>query len=92
MIGTNNIGSNPPEQIADGVKMIVEETRQSSARKVLLLGRISARQERGQSQVKTCVRRAQGQPDHHKLDDGKGVFYLDLWTIFSKRTDRSRRR
>src|SRR5687767_7836906 len=41
MIGTNNIGSNPPEQIAAGVKKIVEKLREK-------IGRASCR-ERGEA-------------------------------------------
>ncbi|HXY36095.1 MAG TPA: GDSL-type esterase/lipase family protein, partial [Planctomycetaceae bacterium] len=81
-IGTNNSGGDKPEQIAAGVRSIVEKLRSGlPATKVLVLAIFP----RGPS------------PDNHlrkvneaaneriaKLADGKNVFYLDIGKNFLK--------
>jgi lysophospholipase L1-like esterase len=79
MIGTNNLGSNPPDEIADGVIAIVKKLREKLPEtKVLLLGvcprddNPSARRDR----IKTINDRIA------KLDDDKMVEYLDIGKYF----------
>jgi lysophospholipase L1-like esterase len=82
MIGTNNCGSNTPEQIAAGVRAIVEKLRSSlPATKVLVLA-IFPRGPNSENKLRkvneaTNERIAQ-------LADGKNVFYLDIGKKFLK--------
>jgi lysophospholipase L1-like esterase len=76
MIGTNNMGDNSAEQIADGVTAIVKElNRQKPHTKVLLLGifpRSAKATDAVRDKIKDCNQRIA------KLDDGKLVHYLDI--------------
>jgi lysophospholipase L1-like esterase len=79
MIGTNNLGTNAPDEIADGVTAIVKRLREKLPEtKILLLGVFprdenpSARRER----IKSINDRIA------KLDDGKMVEYLDIGKSF----------
>lgn len=89
MIGTNNVGSNTPAEIADGIEAIVAECRkQKAVVKVLLLGvfpRSGARvpkdvdhisAEKLNPAIKSINERIA------KLDDGKDVKYLDIGGSF----------
>jgi lysophospholipase L1-like esterase len=80
MIGTNNVGSNGPEEIAQGVTTIVENLRKQLPKsKILLLGVFprdpqpaSPRRER----LKLVNERIS------KLDDGSNIRYLDIGKAF----------
>lgn len=84
MIGTNNSGSDPAEEIANGIKKIVEFIRtKSPATKVLLLaifprGEKPNPQRQKISQVNSAIAR---------LDDGQSVFYLDIGDKFLQGSD-----
>src|SRR5262249_31376212 len=81
MIGTNNMGSNSVEEIADGIKAIVQEIKkQTPETKVLLLG-IFPRSPKAEDSVRTKIK------DVNKIvakldDDGKSVRYLDIGDKF----------
>ncbi|MBI1916670.1 MAG: GDSL family lipase, partial [Planctomycetes bacterium] len=76
MIGTNNLGNNTAEEIADGIKAIVKETHKRSPKtKVLLLGIFP----RGPKPNPQREKIKQVNEIIAKLDDGgKTVEYLDL--------------
>jgi lysophospholipase L1-like esterase len=89
MIGTNNVGGNSAEQIAEGIEAIVKELRRQRPKmKILLLGvfprsgtRIpreatEAKPDQLQPKIKEINRRIA------KLDDGKNVVYLDIGDKF----------
>jgi lysophospholipase L1-like esterase len=80
MIGTNNTGSNSAEEIADGVKAIVEELRsQRPETKVLLLAvfpRSPKPTDKMRDKIKDINQRIA------KLDDGQNVRYLDIGEKF----------
>src|SRR5262249_44263053 len=76
MIGTNNMGSNSAEQIADGVTAIVKElNHQRPHTKILLLG-IFPRSAKATDSVRDKIKDCNGRIA--KLDDGKMVHYLDI--------------
>jgi lysophospholipase L1-like esterase len=80
MIGTNNIGSNSVEQIADGITAIVKEIgKRSPESKVLLLG-IFPRSPKGTDKVRD--RLANINKIVANLDDGKNVKYMDIGAKF----------
>ncbi len=91
MIGTNNIGSDSAEQIAEGVSAIVSEVRKQKPKaKVLLLG-VFPRSGKPAKELKTdsVATAAELQPKVKainerlaKLDDGKNVKYLDIGDKF----------
>lgn len=76
MIGTNNSGSNSPEEIAEGVTKIVQQIREKTPKtKVLLLatfprGAYPSDQKRQVNEKSNAI--------VAKLDDGEHVFYLDI--------------
>ena len=81
MIGTNNLGGNTDEQIAEGVKAIVEEIhKQKPETKVLLLGifpRAASAKDSTRKKIKDINEMIS------KLDDGgKHVKYLDIGDKF----------
>jgi lysophospholipase L1-like esterase len=80
MIGTNNSGNNTPEEIADGIKVIVEQIKTKSPdTKILLLGVFP----RGAN--KEDKRRIVNEKTNAiatKLADEKTVFYLDIGDKF----------
>ena len=80
MIGTNNASANTPEEVAEGVKAIIDRLRTKlPATKVLLLG-IFPRGENNENplrQVNVKVNKVIA-----KLADDKTVFYLDLSPMF----------
>jgi lysophospholipase L1-like esterase len=80
MIGTNNMGSNSAEQIADGVRAIVAELRhQKPHMKVLVLG-IFPRNPKASDPVRGKIKEVN--QSIAKLDDGKNVKYLDIGDKF----------
>jgi len=85
MIGTNNAGHSPhqtPEQIADGVKAIVERLRAKLPdTKILLLG-IFPRGADGQDPIRQINEKANA--IFSKLADERTVFYLDIGPKFLK--------
>lgn len=88
MIGTNNSGSNSPEQIAEGVTAIVKELRkQRPETKVLLLG-VFPRAGKAEKDSKSVPAKdlqpkiKQINDRIAKLDDGKSVKYLDIGAKF----------
>lgn len=80
MIGTNNLGSNTPPQIAEGVTAIVKEIQtRTPATKILLLG-VFPRSEKATDPARAKI--GQINADIAKLDDGKQVFFLDIGAKF----------
>jgi lysophospholipase L1-like esterase len=80
MIGTNNAGSNSPEQIAQGVEAIVKELRSRLPdAKILLLG-VFPRGEKPDNRLRHRV--AQVNEIISGLGDGKVVHYLDIGQAF----------
>ncbi|HWG42842.1 MAG TPA: platelet-activating factor acetylhydrolase IB subunit [Gemmataceae bacterium] len=80
MIGTNNMGSNSAEEIADGVKAIVAELRrQKPNMKILVLG-IFPRSPKANDKVRDKIKEVN--KSIAKLDDGKNVKYLDIGEKF----------
>jgi lysophospholipase L1-like esterase len=79
MIGTNNLRSNPPEEIADGIVEIVKALRERLPEtKILLLG-VFPRDEKP-SPKREDIRTINGRIA--KLDDGSMVRYLDIGKKF----------
>jgi len=80
MIGTNNSGSNTPAEIADGVKVIVEQIRKKSpSTKILLLAVFP----RGTNNDDARRKVNQGaNAIFKKLADSKHVHYLDIGEHF----------
>jgi lysophospholipase L1-like esterase len=86
MIGTNNTGGHTAEQIAGGVKAIVEELRkQKPEMKVLLLGVFPRREKNDYDRKAPRLAADQLHPKIKqinallaRLDDGKGVVYKDI--------------
>jgi len=80
MIGTNNMGGHSAEQIAGGIKAIVEELRkQKPEMKVLVLG-IFPRSPKATDKVRDKIKATN--EIVAKLDDGKMVFYKDIGEKF----------
>jgi lysophospholipase L1-like esterase len=79
MIGTNNLSSNPPDEVAAGIKAVVSKLRERLPKtKVLLLGIFP----RG-AKPDEIRDRLQGINEQIKsLDDGKFVKYLDISAAF----------
>ena len=82
MIGTNNSGSNTPEQIAEGITKIVDQLKTKTPKtKILLLAVFprgtNAEDKRRQVNEKTNAIVS-------KLADDKSVFYLDIGKKFLK--------
>lgn len=75
MIGTNNLSSNAPDEIAAGITAIVKTLRDELPRtKVLLLGVFPRDERPGAPRDRIAAINAKIKP----LDDGKHVFYLDI--------------
>jgi lysophospholipase L1-like esterase len=80
MIGTNNMRGHSAEQIAGGVKAIVEELRkQKPEMKILVLG-IFPRSARATDKIRDKVKATNALIA--RLDDGKMVFYKDIGEKF----------
>lgn len=82
MIGTNNSNGkdNTAEEIADGVKAIVEEIHKKSAKTKVLLLAVFPRQEKADHPQRQKL--AEVNKILAKLDDGKMVKYLDIGPKF----------
>lgn len=79
MIGTNNSGSDPADDIAQGITKIVETLRaQLPSTRVLLLAVFP----RGEKPGPTREKLKQVNDTIAKLDDGKHVHYLDIGAKF----------
>jgi lysophospholipase L1-like esterase len=80
MIGTNNLGANKDEEIADGVKAIVDELhKQTPQSKLLLLG-IFPRGMKADDPARDRIKHINS--IIAKLDDGQTVKYLDIGDNF----------
>jgi lysophospholipase L1-like esterase len=76
MIGTNNAGSNTPEEIAEGIKAILEEVRTRTPKTKILLLAIFPR-----GKDATDKRRQVNEKTNQiikKFADGKNIYYLDI--------------
>lgn len=86
MIGTNNIGTNTPDEIAEGVHAIVDRLRAKLPEtKILLLGVFPRGAHRDRKDIQTDQldpRPSQVNAIIQKLDDGKMVKYLDITPAF----------
>ena len=88
MIGTNNVGGNTPEEIAEGIKAIVNELRHAKPHiKVLLLGVFPRSGKKPSDPLKVApgeqnTKIKQINDIIAKLDDGKNVQYLDIGSKF----------
>jgi len=92
MIGTNNSGSNTSEQIAEGVKLIVEKLRSKlPSTKVLVLGifpradNFDAQKNKTEKGTKDDAKRKLNERANEiikNLADNKTVFYLDIGPKF----------
>jgi lysophospholipase L1-like esterase len=80
MIGTNNSGRNTPEQIAAGVRAIVEKLRTSLPTTKVLVLAIFPRGKDEQDRLRKVNEAANEQIA--KLADGQNVFYLDIGKKF----------
>jgi beta-glucosidase len=80
MIGTNNSGRNTPEQIAAGVKAIVEKMRTSLPTTKVLVLAIFPRGKDEQDRLRKVNEAANEKIA--KLADGENVFYLDIGKKF----------
>ena len=80
MLGTNNIGRNPNDEIVDGDRLIIEEfkKRQPQA-KVLLLG-IFPRNMDPANALRATIKEINSKLE--KLADNKQVFYMDIGNKF----------
>jgi lysophospholipase L1-like esterase len=80
MIGTNNLGGNKDEQIADGVKAIVDELHKQTPETKILLLAIFPRGMKPTDQFRGRIKHIN--EIIAKLDDGKTVKYLDIGDKF----------
>lgn len=80
MIGTNNSGSNSPEQIAEGVTVIVKQLREKLPKMKILLLAVFPRGENKADKRRQVNEGANA--IFAKLDDGKSVFHLDIGEQF----------
>jgi len=80
MIGTNNLGANTPEQVAEGVKAIVTEYRKRCPDAVILLQAIFPRGNLANNPARAKIKSVN--EIISKLDDGKKVIYIDFGDKF----------
>jgi beta-glucosidase len=76
MIGTNNAGANTPEQITDGVKVIVGQLQKKTPKTKVLLLAIFPRATNDQDRLRQVNMKANALIA--KLADDKSVFYLSI--------------
>ena len=81
MIGTNNSGSESGDQIAEGVEMIVSETRAKCPKSKILLLAILPRN-RASDKPEQMERIHQANERIAKLNDGKMLTFLDINHVF----------
>ena len=80
MIGTNNSGNNTPEQIAEGITVIVEQLKKKTPQtKILVLG-VFPRGETPEDQRRQVNEKTNAIVS--KLADDQHVFYLDIGKSF----------
>lgn len=80
MIGTNNLGRNTPEEIADGVKAIVAAYRQHCPDAVVLLQAVFPRGASATDPNRDKIKKIN--QIISKLDDGSKVIYIDFGDKF----------
>jgi beta-glucosidase len=80
MIGTNNMWSNSVEEIAEGVKAIVQEYQKRCPEAVILLQAIFPRGEKASDPLRAKVKAAN--EIISKLGDGKKIVYIDFGAKF----------
>jgi len=80
MIGTNNLGSNTNEQIADGVAAIVQDYRKRCPDAVVLLQAIFPRGQKADDPLRARIKAIN--EIIAKLHDGKKVIYIDFGAKF----------
>ncbi|MHC4875923.1 MAG: GDSL-type esterase/lipase family protein [Planctomycetota bacterium] len=80
MIGTNNSGSNTPEQIAEGVTVIVKQLRDKLPKTKVLLLAVFPRGENKSDKRRHVNEKANA--IFSKLADGKTVHYLNIGPSF----------
>ncbi|MDD5351009.1 MAG: GDSL-type esterase/lipase family protein, partial [Chthoniobacteraceae bacterium] len=80
MIGTNNLGANTPEEIADGVKAIVAEYQKRCPGAVILLQAIFPRGQKAEDPSRAKIKAIN--EIIAKLGDGKKVIYIDFGDKF----------
>jgi lysophospholipase L1-like esterase len=85
MIGTNNVGSDSAEQIAEGITEIVKTIHTMSPMTKVLLLAVFPRAEKADNPARVKI----GQINHiiAKLDNGKDVRYLDIGKKFLQPDD-----
>jgi lysophospholipase L1-like esterase len=81
MIGTNNTGSDSPESIAQGIKVIVETIRSKQPQAKILLLAVFPRGEKPSADPKN-EKITSINPMIAKLHDGKNIHYLDIGEKF----------
>jgi lysophospholipase L1-like esterase len=83
LIGTNNAGSDSPQEVADGITAIVRELQtQKPKSKVLLLG-LFPRRPSATNPIRDKIKQINARIA--KLDDGKSIHYLDIGAKFLDR-------
>jgi beta-glucosidase len=80
MIGTNNLGSNNPQEVAEGVEAIVQELRQQLPESRVLLMGVLPRGAKEKDLLRSLVRQVNERLK--KLADDKMVRYLDIGDEF----------
>ena len=83
MIGTNNVGSNTPEEIAKGVTVIVETIREKQPQAKILLLAVFPRGDKPEGKLGAANEKLIAvNAIIAKLDDGKNVHFLDIGPKF----------
>ncbi len=79
LIGTNNVGSNPPAEVARGIGNIIKQSREKTGAKILLMA-IFPRGEDPANDGTKYQRKwiSDVNDDIKKFDDGKNVRHLDI--------------
>jgi lysophospholipase L1-like esterase len=80
MIGTNNMGGNSAEEIAEGIAAIVAELRRQKPDMKILLLAVFPRSAKASDKVRDKIKDVNQRIA--KLDDGKNVKYLDIGDKF----------
>jgi lysophospholipase L1-like esterase len=80
MIGTNNWAFNTPQEIADGVKAVVNEYRKRCPDAVILLQGVFPRGEKPEDPARAKIKAINEIISH--FDDGKNVIYIDFGDKF----------
>ncbi len=80
MIGTNNLSTNSPDEIAQGVTAIVKSLHEKLPTTKVLLLAVFPRGQEAKNAARDRIKSINSQIS--KLDDGKTVFYLDIASTF----------